>query len=293
VSWAAPTLIALSLLSGTGLSARLRPVRAVEKEPVQIVVEVDDPGRAVGAVRIEIRTSTGGWTAANAQLDDIEGFWRARFAPTQVPPAGKELAFRATILGARGGLLLDLGFDEPMTVPVETAEVAAVEDRVLRQTTQASASPLDRMVAYIGAEGRLGSGARARICLSVGIAISIRQELMLGLAVGPAFSRPIAVADGGPIVLGFEGGWRVFAIEPRFATAAPYLELGAQVDLRLPGVDPGLAARVGASFDLGLDTRADLSIGGGPVLFGGSDAGFVGGLRLALRFAGEYEDEKR
>ena len=61
---------------------------------------------------------------------------------------------------------------------------------MLRQTTRPTESPLDRLVAYIGGEGRLGSGARARVVLSVGIAMTLRQELTLGVAVGPAFSRP-------------------------------------------------------------------------------------------------------
>lgn len=272
-----------------GLSARLVPLRAVEGEPLPVVVEVDDATRAVGGVRIEVRTATGGWSAAPARLDGIEGRWRAELPARMVPPAGQEVAVRASILGARGGLLLDLGFDEPMTAVVLGTTAARAEDRVLRSASTRTGDPLDSLVAYVGAEGRLGSGARARLLLSVGAALTARQELVVGLAMGPAFSRPDALGEGGVFVLGFEVGWRVFAREPRFSSFAPYAELGAAVDLRLPGVDPGLAARVGASLDLGVDIRLDLSVGGGPVIFAASEdasIGFVGGGRLALRFGG-------
>lgn len=288
----AALLIALASLASPGLSARLVPVRAVEGEPVPVVVEVTDAAGVVGGVRVEVRTSSDTWVAAEAERDEAPGRWRAELAAGLVPRAGRELALRASILGARGGLLLDLGFDEPMTVTVASAEAARTQDRVLRQASTRQGGPLDRLVAYVGLEGRAGSGARARVVVAVGIALSSTQELTLGVAVGPAFARPAAVAEGGPLVLGVESAWRVFTDEPRFATWAPFFELGVSADARLPGFDPGLAARVGFSVDLGLDTRLDLAVGGGPVLFAADTAaelGFVGGGRLTLRFGGSTE----
>lgn len=285
-------MIALASLASPGLSARLVPVRAVEGEPVPVVVEVTDAAGVVGGVRVEVRTSSDTWVAAEAERDEAPGRWRAELAAGLVPRAGRELALRASILGARGGLLLDLGFDEPMTVTVASAEAARTQDRVLRQASTRQGGPLDRLVAYVGLEGRAGSGARARVVVAVGIALSSTQELTLGVAVGPAFARPAAVAEGGPLVLGVESAWRVFTDEPRFATWAPFFELGVSADARLPGFDPGLAARVGFSVDLGLDTRLDLAVGGGPVLFAADTAaelGFVGGGRLTLRFGGSTE----
>lgn len=288
----AALLIALASLASPGLSARLVPVRAVEGEPVPVVVEVTDAAGVVGGVRVEVRTSSDTWVAAEAERDEAPGRWRAELAAGLVPRAGRELALRASILGARGGLLLDLGFDEPMTVTVASAEAARTQDRVLRQASTRQGGPLDRLVAYVGLEGRAGSGARARVVVAVGIALSSTQELTLGVAVGPAFARPAALAEGGPLVLGVESAWRVFTDEPRFATWAPFFELGVSADARLPGFDPGLAARVGFSVDLGLDTRLDLAVGGGPVVFAADTAaelGFVGGGRLTLRFGGSTE----
>ncbi len=282
-------LVALVAIASPGLSARLVPLRAVEGEPMPVIVEVDDRARAVGAVRIETRTATGAWVAVDAEQDDVEGRWRAVVPALLVPPAGGEVAIRATILGARGGLLLDLGFDEPMTARVSSASSAAVEDRVLRAASTRDGSPLDRLVAYVGAEGRVGSGARARIVLAVGVALTAQQELTAGVSLGPAFSRPVELSEGGPIVLGVEVGWRVFTQEPRFLSFAPFFEVGAAADLRLPGFDPGLAARVGASVDLGLETRLDLALGGGPVLRAATEdasVGFAGGGRMTLRFGG-------
>lgn len=288
----ATLLIALASLANPGLSARLVPVRAVEGQAVPVVVEVLDAAGVVGGVRVEVRTASASWVAAEAERDDTPGRWRAELPASVVPAAGRELALRASILGARGGLLLDLGFDEPMTVTVASAEAARVQDRVLRQASTRQGGPLDRLVAYVGLEGRAGSGARARVVVAVGIAMSATQELTMGVAVGPAFSRPAALSEGGPLVLGVESAWRVFTDEPRFATWAPFFELGVSADARLPGFDPGLAARAGFSVDLGLDTRLDLAVGGGPVLYSAdteAELGFVGGGRLTLRFGGTSE----
>jgi hypothetical protein len=275
---------------GPGLSARIAPVRAVEGEPMVVLVEVDDAAGAVGAVGVEVRTATGAWVRASAVQEAVLGRWRADVPARHVPPAGQAIAVRAMVLGARGGLLLDIGHDDPLTVTVSSAERAAVEDRVLRQaSTQTHGGPLDRLVAYVGAEGRAGTGARVRVLLAVGIALTERQEVTLGVTVGPAFSRPAALSEGGAIVLGVEAGWRAFTQAPRFASFAPYLEVALASDLRLPGVDPSAALRVGLSADLGLDTRIDLSIGGGPVIWSATesaDLGFAGGGRLALRFGG-------
>lgn len=288
----AALLIALASLANPGLSARLVPVRAVEGEPVPVVLEVTDTAGVVGGVRVEARTSSATWVAAEAERDDTPGRWRAVLPASVVPRAGQELALRASILGSRGGLLLDLGFDEPMTVTVASAESMKVQDRVLRQASTRQGGPLDRLVAYVGLEGRAGSGARARVVVAVGIAMSTTQELTMGVSVGPAFARPAAVAEGGPLVLGVEAAWRVFTDEPRFATWAPFFELGVSADARLPGFDPGVAARAGFSVDLGLDTRLDLAVGGGPVLYSAdteAELGFVGGGRITLRFGGTSE----
>mgnify|MGYP000151968390 CR=1 FL=1 len=70
------------------------------------------------------------------------------------------------------------------------------------------------------------------------------------------------------------------------------LQFDSQMRLQTLSADPGLAARVGFSVDLGLDTRLDLAVGGGPVLYAAdteAELGFVGGGRLTLRFGGTSE----
>ena len=69
----ATLLIALASLANPGLSARLVPVRAVEGQAVPVVVEVLDAAGVVGGVRVEVRTASASWVAAEAERDDTPG----------------------------------------------------------------------------------------------------------------------------------------------------------------------------------------------------------------------------
>ncbi|MCK6544786.1 hypothetical protein L6R52_02890 [Myxococcota bacterium] len=294
-----------SVAHAQGLAARFGHLRAVEGEPLVVRVELDDPAcrtasmpclvDTIGAVEVELRTIDGGpWIPALAEREGTSAWWRATFPAASLPrradpttPARIEV--RARVTGTRGGVLLELGGDEPLDVEVVTAPEARVLDRALG-TGRAVEDEALTLVGFVGVEGRAGSSARARLSIGVGGRTSARTELAITVAVGPAFAVPTALDGGGPIVLGFDGGLRVFSVDPATSLVALFVEPFAGVDLRFPGVDPGAGLRAGLAWSVSHDVGLEVSVGGAAVSFaraeGTRELGFSGGLRLAMRFGG-------
>jgi hypothetical protein len=289
------TVSAPSTVLGAGIAARFGTFPVIEGRDLEVTIEIEDEAGAVGQVEVELRAqSRSAWHSAVA-TEAEPGRWRATYPAELIPPSPGVVELRASILGARGGLLLELGFDAAHRLEVATAAQAQAERRLLSR--KAEERDLD-LTAYIGGEARAGSSARIRGTLSVGLSISPHQELIVGVSVGPAFSPPAVQKEGGPIVFGFEADWRVYTLEIDLVRIAPFVELFAGGDARFPGLDPAAGARVGAALALGADTRLDASIGGAVALFGAAGAdetelGFMGGARLALRFGSGPSEEPR
>ncbi|MFO0725683.1 MAG: hypothetical protein U1E65_18000 [Myxococcota bacterium] len=283
-------LLALTAGAGparaAGISARFRPILAREATPIEVEIEVEEQAAVAATAEVEARVGDGDWIKAAAAPTDIEGVFHASVTLSPPPSAGTRVELRARVLGARGGVLLELGYDEPLEVEILSDARWAEAERILTHKVEGEAK-LD-LIAYLGVEGRLGTSARLRGVVSIGARLSPRQELVLGVAVGPAFSRPPLLEKGGPLVLGAEAAYRVYTVVPTLAGAAPFLDLALSSDFRLPGFDPGIGARIGVSLNLSLDARLDLSLGGAALLYSADTSarsvGFAGGLRTSLRF---------
>lgn len=273
---------------GAGLAARFRPLIAREASPLVIEVEVDDPMGASASAVVEIKSKDRGeWASFTAEPTDVSGVYRCTAQLSPPPVAGELVLIRARVLGARGGILLELGQDEALEVEILSDARYLEAEKLLTRKVE-SEGKLD-LIAYVGVEGRLGSGARARGVVSIGARLSAKQELVLGVAVGPAFERPSSLSAGGPIVLGVEAAYRAYTVVPLLSGFAPFVDVVLSSDFRLPGFDPELGARLSISIDLSLDTRLDLALGGAAQIFnaaGGGETtlGFSGGLRTTLRF---------
>lgn len=293
----AAMLLTPSISAAQGVSARFLAIHAVEGQPLEVPIELDDPTGAASIVEVELSVDGGRpWHQVRAERGRDGHTWRARFDGALIPAAGSTIELRAAILGARGGLLLDLGHDAPFRIEVSTAARAAARTRLL--TRRGREDDLG-LIGYVGAEGRAGSSARARMTLGAGITAGDRREIVLGISVGPAFSRPRLLETGGPMVLGFEAAYRTYTLDPEYVRLAPFFEVMLGADARLPGFDPALGARAGLSIGLGADTRADLALGGAAVIYGAigdpePTLGFMGGLRVALRLGSpKGEDPER
>ena len=285
-----------------GISARFGNDAAVIGQDVVIRVEVTDPVGAVAKVEVDLGEDGEAWRTVRAAGQEPVGdgtrWWHATYTSTTVwtARAPTTLAVRARLYGARGGLVLELGAEQPLTVDVITPAEAEKRARVLT-TERAEAEPELPFSGYIGADGRAGTGARARAYLGFGAPVGSTTELIGFVSIGPAFERPDNVAGGGPITLGAElaarlytralgqGAWSLFA--------APY----GTVDVRFGGVDAGGGVRVGISWIVRSELSVEAALGGAAVAFGVVEAegddpglGFMGGLRIGLRL-GPIADE--
>jgi hypothetical protein len=298
---------------GQGLSARFGWVHAVEGQPLEVRIELEDKSCVKDAktpclldavqrivVQMRVRSTPGAWHSAEARPSGEGAWWLATFTSSVVPerslsPEPREIELRADVLGARDGLLIALGEDEPLVATVLTSPEARTEDRVLQTGVHRSKESSLFVTGHVGLDGRAGSSARARAVIGVGAKTSARVEPIGYVAVGPAFDRP-AILDGGPLVLGFEGAARFYTVEPEIATYALFVEPFACADLRFPGFDPGGGLRAGGSLLISADVSLEGSIGGAFYAFRTIDAehrsivgGVSGGLRVALRFGGRRE----
>ncbi len=289
-------LVALVLLALTspahaqGLSARFSTPRPVSGRPLSVAVEVEDPIGAVRGVWVRMRKEgSAEWHGAEGARDEGAGPWVATFPAEMVPEAPAFIELTARVLGARGGLLLEIGDDEPLLVEVLPEQRAAAQEKLFAAVREEE-RPID-LAAYVGAEGRAGTSARLRLVIGAAAILSPRSELGFGVSVGPAFAEPTALEKGGPMVLGLELALRGYAVDPGFSSFAPYAEVGGGVDLRLPGFDPFGGVRAGAAIHLGDVLSLDLALAGAVNAQSRADGasygvtpGFTGGLRASIRF---------
>ena len=149
------------------------------------------------------------------------------------------------------------------------------------------------MIGWLGTEGRVGSSARIRASIGLGLRLTKLTELEVHGAVGPAFAEPDLLASNGPMVLGIEAGLRVFTRDIRLVLWSPWIEAFGGADFRLPGVDPGIGLRAGVTWNFSADIALDGSLGGMFVVYRAFDpqdrsavGGASGGLRIEARFGG-------
>ena len=295
------TSAAPALSQQLGIAARFGAMRAVVGKPLAVRVEVQDLRSTVARVEVTLRVRGKEEThraEAVRPKDGADAWWIARFDASLIPAPPAWIELTARLVGARGGTLLEVGGIDPHELAVMTPSRAREERRVVQRTqqrVQESEKPLP-LVAYVGLEGRAGSSARARVFVGAGAHVGKNLELGAGVSVGPAFAEPDRLAGGGPLVLGFDLALRGYAVRPRGSTFAPFLELFAMTDLRLPGVDPGGGLRAGVSILGGDNVRVDLALGGAAVVYGVSDddptVGFAGGLKAAVRLGDERSEDE-
>ncbi|MCC7385887.1 MAG: hypothetical protein IT384_28820 [Deltaproteobacteria bacterium] len=279
-----------------GVAARFQSFPAVEGRPLDARLEIEDETGAVERVEVELRSEGGvAWhTMTASRTTALE--WQVRFPVELIPRAGQKVELRAVLLGARGGLLLELGADEPFALEVKSPAHARAEARLLTRAGEEEAG--FALIGYVGADARAGSSARARAAIAIGLALGGTEELLATVSVGPAFARPALLESGGPLVLGVELALRGYVRAPSQTRWAPFGEVLASADLRLPGFDPGGGLRAGISYGLGTDTRVELSVGGAAVVFGAAGEpsaafGVAGGVRLMLRFESPGRESPR
>ncbi|MCA9554675.1 MAG: hypothetical protein KC933_31890 [Myxococcales bacterium] len=302
-------LAALAVLIGgtaaaQGVSARFGNDVATIGRPVEVNLEVEDPAGVVDRVRVELRRADQATWTATAAVDLGEGQWQARF-PADVWGAGEapgHLELRALMYGRRGGLLMVLGELEPFEMDALPPALAEAREKAL---TRASAAPPEvvgadsfSLAGYVGVEGRLGSSARARAFIGAGGGVTDHVELLGRVVVGPAFAEPDDLAGGGPLALAFEAGARLY-VHPLGSAWNLFAEPCGAVELRLPGVDAGAGLRAGAMLWISPEVAVDVSLGGLVMAMALSPAegedthlGFMGGLRLGIRFGPERRREQ-
>lgn len=274
------------------VAARLAPPHVIENEALVIRVIADDPDDLVGRVVVYTRREGAKtWTSTNARQTGTS--WAAQIDASLIPAAGKVLEIKAELFGHREGLLLVLGGEEPFEALVLTKAFGERQRRDLEgalRTVEGDDSD-EVLVGFVGAEGRAGSAARARAVVGAGLLLGSTIELLFAVGIGPAFARPALLATGGPMILAPEVALRGYASRVLGARSwTPFAELVAGTDLRFPGVDPSLGARVGATLHIATDVSFDASIGGAFVAYRAIDegsstvGGATGGIRLSLRF---------
>ena len=282
--------------AASGLSARFDTQIVTQGEDVVIEVSVAAPREVVARVQVELRRpDQSTWTATSAAAgayDPARQIWRATYPAAAVWPAGPPpdvLEARALLYGRRGGLMLVVGEIAPYELDALPPALAEARRRALTRPAEPAAEGADvGLVGYIGAEGRLGSTARARVFLGIGVPVARGWEIVPGVHVGPTFDKPDDLG-GGTVLFGAELGARV-RTEP-MGKLTLYAWPVTQVDLRLPGVDVGGGLRAGAAYSLGEELALTADVGGLLMLFAASAgdgdrrrAGFSGGLRVGIRF---------
>jgi len=285
-------LVHASDAAGAGIAARFGAMRAVEASPAVLRVQIDDDVGVVHRVIITARIPALSRTlTVEAKPTGAGGWWHGELAADEVPNAPAFIEVTAEVLGARGGLLLALGADEPYEVPVITSGRAKSDDAVFQRVKRAE-RPLP-IVAFVGLEGRAGSNARARIVVGAAAHLVSPIELAIGLAVGPSFAEPADLANSGPFTLGFDIAVRGYTAPAVLGQLAPFAEVFGTADLRLPGFDAGGGVRAGIAYRLDELITIEGSVGGAAIAFGLTDPsstfGFTGGARVLVRFGAAPE----
>ncbi len=282
-----------------GISARFGNLVATLGEDFSARIEVADPIGVVDRVLLEARPrGEARWRRAEAVRTGSGDWWLGTFTSTAIWSAAEApelLELRAKVFGQRGGVLLDVGAADPLEVPVLTKPEVEERERVFRayaRGPEQEEEGLFWLTGYVGTEGRVNSSARARLVIGAGGSLTDLVELIFFVSIGPAFSPPAELESGGPIVLGPEAAVRIFTRPPSQYDLALFIEPNLQVDLRFPGVDPGVGLRGGLSYRAGTDIAVEISLGGA-ALWIAPDVGFAGTLRLALRFGGPRLAEAR
>jgi hypothetical protein len=301
------------LVAAQGLSGRIGHVLAVEGQDLVVRVEIEDPSCAkarssaclsdmIGQVLVDVRPlGSLDWHTRAAVPEEASGWWRATFTSSVVPERPDDahparLEIKARVLGPRRGLMLEIGADEPLEAEVMKArEARALEQVLTRNVERDEGAEAFELVGHVGTDARAGTSGRIRAFVGVGGRPSARTEIVVSTSVAPQFAKPTRLEGGGPILLGFEGGMRFYARDPGRDTIALFLEPDVSVDLRFPGVDPGIGMRAGAAIRISSDIAAEAALGGSFVAFRSFDSahstvgGATGGLRVALRFGGTRE----
>lgn len=283
--------LAPSALAGApGPSAQLLTPTPETQRDLEVTVRLEDPREIVTAVSVELRrVGAEAWTRYAAERRGLD--FVARIPAAHLPPPGEHLELRAELFGKRGGLLFELGFDEPVRARVRSAPEAREEDRAFGARVASSPSPTERtgVSALVAIDTRLNSRARLRAALGVSFTLSPRLELGLFLSVGPSLAAPPSVASGGPVVVGSEVGLRAWARRASEGLGV-YLEPFVGGDLRLPGFDPGGGLRAGLLVPLEPSLALDLALGGSASVLNlvgvdeSPELGFGAQLRIGVRF---------
>ena len=296
----ASTLVALgsATAQAEGIAARFGAMRAVAGSPLVLRVQVEDDVGAVARVLVGIRVPSRDRTlTVEALPTGAGGWWHGELAAAEIPEPPAWIELRARLLGDRRGLLLEIGADEPLELPVVTV-TRAKEERAILQRVRRAERPLP-LVGFVGLEARAGTNARARVVVGAGANLASLLELDVAVSVGPSFAAPSALADSGPFTLGFELALRVYTRPATVGTLAPYAEVFGAVDARLPGVDAGGGARAGVAFRFTEAVTIDAAFGGAVTAFNltndSPDAGavgFTGGVRVVVRFGAAPEGSR-
>jgi hypothetical protein len=275
------------------MAARFGDPVAVRGEPVVVRVEIlDDPG-VVARVEVELRRDgEDAWRRAVATRDGR--WWTARFTPEVWSPPPGALFVRATALGARGGVLLELGRDAPLALELlEPREAARRREALARSEALLRPEADDELeiAALVGLETRLADRARARALLGVEVPLARSGTLTLRVTVGPAFDPPAGL-EGGALGVGLEAGARLRSDRPVPGRVTTYAGPRVGVELRLPGVDAGLGAEAGVHYGLSTEVALEVGLVAAARLLRLEDApsdwalGFTGGLRAGIRLGG-------
>lgn len=160
---------------GRGLSARFGAMIAVEGRDLIVRIALGDAGCGdkeaapclLGRVRqvvFEMRSvGTERWSSAIARPAGRGAVWEATFTSTAVPDRRQldqpeTIELRARVTGARGGTLLEIGHDEPLTVSVLTAPEAREVERALSLRADRGADGGGRgLIGHAGLDARAGS----------------------------------------------------------------------------------------------------------------------------------------
>lgn len=262
-------LMALLGLAGPARAAPAGPsAQLLEPTPeagrdLEVTLRLEDPAQTVTAATVEARRA-GTETWRRYAAERRAGDFVARIPAAHLPSIGELVELRAELFGKRGGLLFELGHDEPVRARVRSAPEAREEDRVFGARAAATTpSPEARtgVSALVAVDTRLNSRARLRAALGVSFTLTAWAELGLFLSVGPSFAAPPPVPAGGPVVVGAELGFRAWARRGSDRLGL-YLEPFGGADLRLPGFDPYGGLRVGALVPLQPTLALDLGLGG-------------------------------
>jgi hypothetical protein len=274
-----------------GISARFAPMQAVESEALSVRIEVSDPLNVIQRVQVFVsvlgQAEESSYSAHSTPKSGPSQIWSATVPANRLPAALSTIYLRAHLMTKRGGLILTLGAPERFDLQVLSAARARKEKAVFKRLGNELQGDFP-FVGGLGLELKAGSSARARALVSGSAKSGQRWEMGLKVSVGPNFLEPSVLNQSGPLVIGFEfSGRRRIPSRPLLGVDV-FAEIYANLDLRLPGIDPHAGIRFGLSHAFAGEARVDLAFGGGPTWFDAANDqnfwGFSGGLQSILWF---------